>query len=889
MKGLFRRRDLLALAAIALAVSLFHARGLRPGYTFLPVDLVQTLIPWRQQTEVELQNPLISDPLFQFYPFLSFAVKSLKAGQWPIWNPSIFLGHPAFADPLAQTFYPFFSFLGVVAGAARAIAVGLWLHAMLAAGLMYGFLRALHCGRVPALMGALTYALSGYMVTWFETLFWMSTLTWLPGVLWTAELAIQRRRFRYIGLAGLAFGLALLAGQFQFALAFAAFLAVYLMARAVEMRRHGPHATRWSVTTFALTITVGVLLASVQIAPFLEYLPLTNRAIGNKFDPVDVQQLFTLIIANFYGNPATLRDFWGSLNYAEGTIYAGIVALFLAVMAPFVSRRRFLAGVLLTITAFAMYFAAGGPGVEALRTLPGIKFISLHRMLFLLPLLLGTLAALTLDAPTLPRVAPFIAAGLLAGLAAVAWTQNWGDVESHSQLVQPEIVRALWILTLAAALVVIGAGRERWRPWTNAFLVILAFVDLYLVGSSYNPAGPIDELPSPTPAIELMQQNAGQHRIAPLIRVAGIAMGPNVPSLFGLSEGGGYSSLSSVGLTRLFEFGDPQAKAWNILALSRPSLHLLDLLQVRYAILGQPLEDTGIITEHLVEGCSQASGEITASQPVTGTFQVVNSALNRLDMVFHIPEPMARQDSLQVRLWQGTDRRRLVLETSQEAAGLHDQQETTWYFSPEQDAPGQMYLWEVSTAATHTGISLCAAADGTPAVAAFGIQWSAPYASEAYIHERMAPMPRAFVAYAATVEPVRPTAAKLIVSDGFDLRNNVVSDRPLGLPTVAQRPATPARILRYEPTQVVVEASAEADGILVLGDQIHPGWQATVDGEPTRIVPVNLVLRGVPLSQGEHRVEFRFAPESLSTGGMFSLLGLLMALTLLLVDRFRKQ
>ncbi|MCB0199385.1 MAG: YfhO family protein [Anaerolineae bacterium] len=882
-------RDLLALTTIALAVSLFHARGLKPGYTFLPVDLVQTLIPWQQQPEVQLQNPLIGDPLSQFYPFLSFAIASLKAGQWPLWNPFIFLGHPALADPLAQTFYPIFSLIGVITGAARAIVVGLWLHAVLAGGLMYGFLRSLRCGRLPALLGALTYVLSGYMVTWFETLFWTSTLAWLPGVLWAAEMAIQRRRFRAVGLAGLAFGLALLAGQFQFAFAFAAFLALYLLGRGLELRGSAPHALLWSATTFGLTVATGVLVASIQLAPFLEYLPQTNRAPGSSFDPLPAEQLFTLVVPNFFGNPATIRDFWGGLNYSEGTIYVGLVALLLAVMAPFVSRRRFLAAYLLGIAVLIMYFAVGGPGVNALHTLPGIEFFSLHRTLFLLPLLLGTLAALTLDSSGIPRAAPFLAGGLLAGLGVAAYALNWGGVQDHLTAVQPEIVRAAWVLALAVGLVAIGAQHGRIRSWAATALVILVFVDLYLIGGSYNPTGPIDQLPAPTPAIEFMQQNAGQHRVAPLLRIAGIPLGPNLVSLFGLSEGGGYSSVAPIGLSRLFEYGDPQAKAWNILALSQPTLNLIDLLQVRYAILGQPMDDPGLHVEHLVEGCNQASEEISASHSITGTFQVANSALNRLDLTFSVPAPQMQQGELQVRLWQGTDREQLVLEAQQEAAGLQDQQKVTWYFSPEQDAPGQSYLWEVSTAATATGVALCESPAGEPAVAAYGIDWGEPYAGEAYIHERLAPMPRAYVVYAAVRELDRRITAQLITGDGFDLRNTVASYEALGLPDTAPRPATPARIVSYQPTSVVIEASAETDGVLVLGDQYHPGWQATVDGQPAPILPVNVALRGVLLPAGEHRVEFRFAPASLRTGAALSLLGLLLALVLLTVDRVRRR
>ena len=109
-------RGLLAMALIVLAVSFFHARGLRPGFTFLPVDLAQANVPWRTTPPDRLQNELISDPLYQFYPFLTFTVSSLKAHSWPLWNPYILMGHPSFADPSGANFLPCVCRAGSLAG-----------------------------------------------------------------------------------------------------------------------------------------------------------------------------------------------------------------------------------------------------------------------------------------------------------------------------------------------------------------------------------------------------------------------------------------------------------------------------------------------------------------------------------------------------------------------------------------------------------------------------------------------------------------------------------------------------------------------------------------------------------------------------------------------------
>ena len=149
-QGRWDWRDILTLLPLFLGVSLFHIRGLLPGQTFLPVDLAGNSLPWRSGPPRALQNWLISDPLYEFYPFLTYNVNALRSGRWPLWNPYILLGHPTVADPLAQPFYPIFSGLGLLLGVARGLAIGLWLHALLAAVLTYGLLRVLRCRRPAA-------------------------------------------------------------------------------------------------------------------------------------------------------------------------------------------------------------------------------------------------------------------------------------------------------------------------------------------------------------------------------------------------------------------------------------------------------------------------------------------------------------------------------------------------------------------------------------------------------------------------------------------------------------------------------------------------------------------------------------------------------------------
>jgi hypothetical protein len=93
----------------------------------------------------------------------------------------------------------------------------------------------------------------------------------------------------------------------------------------------------------------------------------------------------------------------------------------------------------------------------------------------------------------------------------------------------------------------------------------------------------------------------------------------------------------------------------------------------------------------------------------------------------------------------------------------------------------------------------------------------------------------------------------------------------------------PVSILARSPNNVVL--NAEGPGQLVLSEIYYPGWSVTVDGEPERIIPAYEILRSVNLSEGEHRIIFRYLP--ISTFGGIILASFSWILIILTVIRKR--
>ena len=144
-----------------------------------------------------------------------------------------------------------------------------------------------------------------------------------------------------------------------------------------------------------------------------------------------------------------------------------------------------------------------------------------------------------------------------------------------------------------------------------------------------------------------------------------------------------------------------------------------------------------------------------------------------------------------------------------------------------------------------------------------------------WIYETVDPLPRVFVVGRVLVPPAGDGSPAMLARPGFDPRAEAyVHDTVVSLPPDA-RSTTDVRVLEHRNLRVVVEASLERPGLLVLSEGYYPGWTAKVDGERAAIVRANFMMRGVLLAAGKHEVVFEFRPRSILAGFALSLVGIL--------------
>ncbi len=142
------------------------------------------------------------------------------------------------------------------------------------------------------------------------------------------------------------------------------------------------------------------------------------------------------------------------------------------------------------------------------------------------------------------------------------------------------------------------------------------------------------------------------------------------------------------------------------------------------------------------------------------------------------------------------------------------------------------------------------------------------FGRKVFVLENRDVLPRAFVAHGVVRAADGEAALAAIAAPGFDPRRTVVlEDAPPLEPTgTTSAPFEPARIVRYDPSSVVIETTATTAGHLVLTDTFYPGWTATVDGEDAPILQANYLFRAVPVAAGRHVVRFAYAPRSFALG-----------------------
>ncbi|MEE9617190.1 MAG: YfhO family protein [Anaerolineae bacterium] len=875
--------DLLCLFIIVILAALFLSPALQPGYTLLPLGVEGGIAPWHKQVTQQAKNLLLSDPFYTFYPRRYFFTTSLRHGVYPLWNPYVFAGHPVVGDTAAQTFYPPNLVAALFLSAARAVPTLAWFHLILTGFSMFAFLRLLHLQPGTALFGTVAWMLNGNTVVWLENPHRLSTLAWMPAIFLFYELALQRRQTWPGVVSGFLYGFSILGGHTQHALGLGLSLSAYAIFRTVSLSLRERRLVWRPVVAAAMVGLFGVGVGAVQLLPTLQLARMSHRHVMSIEQFLvtrwPLKHIVGLWIPDFYGNPVRF-PYWGGRNYAEVTAYYGALTFPLSLAALVWSRRpkgRFFSIALL----LNLLVTLGTPAVWLVLWLPWTRYFRLISLIAYLPFFGGVAAAFGLEAAT--RVdnqrwkiwATFLLAlgGLVVTTVIVA-VDNAGEVSAHWTEINPYLWRtgAIWLIGLVGLLLV-----HRWPVLVTSLLVLLLAIDLIQWGMPFNPANSLDILYPDNEVTDWLRQDSSLYRVLPL-QTDRVIFGPNVLSVFGLHETGGYSSLMIERYKELVKAIDSEVSIWwmrpnsNMLVNSRFD-PLFSLLNVKYILTTHQLEQPLISVDAAFPGCAEPGLSLKAGSRSTQTFRALYPGLNRVDVEFvRTSDPVAQ--SVRFLLWRDRQEGDLVADITADGENLLEQGLLVFFFAPVADSSGQTFVWALETEG-EGNITVCQA-EGEPsgqlAFKAYSTQLQlADIRQGVWIYENPNVLPRAYIVHKVEIAPDSAVLERLISSD-FNVWTTVLIGEPLlpeqmaALEVAPLRSDSTARITHYGLHRVEVEAEMTSPGLLVLSDAYYPGWEITVDNVPASLLRVNYALRGVYLPAGTHHVVFRFIPRVFYVG-----------------------
>jgi hypothetical protein len=548
-----------------------------------------------------------SDMFIAGYSFRLFGAETFKAtGAIPQWNPYLFGGLPYIGAMHGDIFYPT-AWLRWIMPVDLAITWGMAVHFVLVGWFTYRLARSLGMSWSAAVVAGVAYELSGIVASQMspghDGKLFVSALA--PLSFWVLLRAIRHQQKWAYGVFAIVVALIVL-GHYHMAY----FLLIALGLWALYLvfwddKRDRSARPLVDLALSAAAVLVGLGITSLQVLPFIEYIPYSPRAEGGPntgwefatsyaFPPAEI---FTAILPEFNG---VLDKYWGSNPIKFHTEYMGFLPLALAAFALRDKVHRRLVIALLVGSLFFLFISFAGhtpfyrPFYELLPLLNKIRAMGM--VFFLVAFLVSLLAGIGLDRLLARRVsmrsllivcgffAVFAILGAVGGLQgmaeSLAITERFDAVYANADALKSAALRLLVIVVIgSAALWAIATGRLN-RAAAVAALLVIVTVDLWLVDRRFYEFSPR--------ASELFADDAVTRHLrnAPMpYRVIdpgtsyshAILMAYKVPSVLG------YHGFE----LRAYDELGGAANGWQNLGTP----NLLDLLAVRYAIMpaSQPL------------------------------------------------------------------------------------------------------------------------------------------------------------------------------------------------------------------------------------------------------------------------------------------------------------
>ena len=761
------------------------------------------------------KNFYFRDILNFHYPLHKVMIESYARGEFPLWNPYIYLGQPMLANPNHMAFYPsnlFHLFLPFN----YAFKLHFIVHPILGGLGLYFLQRRLGIAALAAFGGSLVYQFSGPVLSFLNLYSIVQAVALMPWTGWAFFGALYDSRWRRIFVFGAILALQIITFEpllLQCSLWLLAGIALLYLFESGERT----NALRTVLRVGAVGGMFGLALAAVQILPTLELLPRSIRAGGYDFKTVSdwsmrPLELLNIVVPHLFGNPYTINGsaYWGEMFHRgrEGylvSFFFGAGSALLSILSIFSPRKRLklifaalaLIGVALALGEFSPLYRVLYEWVPVFRMgrYPSKYFLLATLALAVLVSLGIEVAQKTEERSDRTRRSMMILAAAAAAVSVFgfaawvyfqhhpgvleSWIRSKTDPNSArikdypamaSQLTASVRSSATW-LGLLSVLLLSPVSRRRPALWTSMIVLILV--------------------------AELASTNL---RLIPIMSEEDVNFVPAVNSYL--------EHLGKNELGRVVPADSPgQIPGKAIWAPNRS-----------WAWLTYYFRKTG--------------------QPLYGIMNGI-----QYSVFFSVDDLNTRQSR---------DLLKKCSSLPSEAALLLLARMNSRYLLTVNDVSNPN-LELLSSFDTNTDVKL-------------------------NVYRLKNFLPRAYFASVTEQISSKEEALERLSTPEFSAHKTLIIADPGSVPAQEGDGRGEVRILSYRRQWVQCEVVAETDGYLVLLDSYYPGWRAYVDGKQAEILRATYSFRAVRVPAGKHRVEFVYRPRSfyagLSVTGVALLIGI---------------
>lgn len=491
----------------------------------IPTDIIVGMYyPWLNQnwgffTNVPVKNPLMSDIVSIVYQWRIMAINSVKQGYFPFWNKQYFMGMPLFANFQNSLFN--FTNLSFFLTKNNGIAWS-W---MVLLQLIFSLLSSYYCfivlkfKKISSLIGSIIFSFSLFSIVWLEYGVHTYVAAFLPLLIICIEKFNNTKKKKYLVILSVIIALQFYGGYPQYSIFSLIFTSIYFLLFVNQKLSQ-------KILNLIVFFVLGLLLTAPLLITGYELINRSIHSIDNTSQDLTggflpITNLFTLPVANFYGNPATY-DYFGSGFYDNNAIFPGTLAListffviYLFFKKKLVSKIKFF---LFTII-FSFIIAIKNPFSVFLKENLGLVFsgngIS-TRIFLLVNFSIAAITAYVIDNIIIIKQKYSLLVFVIIFWQLILLTLSHFKILIFSPVSSKNILYSLSFSLLISLVlfILIVIKKQLIKKIFPILLLLLSIIELFYLGLKYLPFSKSEYLFPTNTVIEYLQHNSNGYRIS---------------------------------------------------------------------------------------------------------------------------------------------------------------------------------------------------------------------------------------------------------------------------------------------------------------------------------------------------------------------------------------